>query len=1693
MCKKNLFICVLFLIISIGSNLWAGGGKDNVSKSAEDPSGFTDTLDISEKKPGKYNFYLEAKDRAGNTTLAGPDNIYIDPESDLPRTTIINPLPYMRVQGNMNIVGIAFDDDGIKQVEIAVYRGTDGRGEEMTRVKASGTDYWSYFLDTSDGDVWLDGDYTVKAWATDINDLSGIADKYPNGDKVPVKKQKVAVVYWRLDRKKPETIITSHAVGALVAGNIRLRGTVADGNGIAELNYSVDGGTKYIPAKFKVDKRNKNCSWEINLNTKKFDDGPVVIWFKARDGNHSIGTAAHLLFVNNKGPDVKIVYPEAGTTVNGIFSIAGYAKHPVGLKSVSWKAGTRQGEFELLPGNQWWSSDVDLRGFKGNSVEVEVKAVDVSGNTTIVKQKYKVDQAADMPIVKLTSPVPGVLDNKLGIVVKGTATDKEGIASVFYSLDGAQPTEIPCNGYFQFIIPTPNEGTHSLEVWAKDITGVTGNKAPVKGIVVSNAAILPGIASISWPEGKTTRTEVFNTGMKIRPAPKMTMALAFKAPTAPASATIAFGDQPAANVRLTGSKDIFTAAVPVPALQEGLLEIILTATDRQGKVFTYSEFVFITNQIASPDDEPAPFTASNNTFTWVRQTALNDGRILLKEGETLMGISSVPVNNATLAGTGANLLSASVDEKGRVLLTAANAGEAGPLTVRLDVEGGTFSSGQFRVLAETAGPAVTLQNIENYKWIKNSVPVSFNISSRNRVSAVDVSLDMGDNWQGLLTAAELSALRGPVNSNFTKTLDLTASDDGSINILIRATNESGLYSVANFSVLKDTQAPQAQTIMPIADAGVNGTIRMAFAVEEMGAIQSVTYRRNVTTPSVPAAPGRTAAPAGVTTSVKEIYNDSKWDKDYAPRFFEVLMDSLEMPLDKSMVFTFTDKAGNSSDVGSWLFVIDQEMDIPIVQIVLPLENEVITNDFIVSGVMFDDDGVKKYQWRIDSNPWQNEDAEYGFSIPIALSTLTDNEHTISVFAEDIYGVKSQPVTRVFRVSLNEPTAVMTYPLYDTVLKEGIEIKGTASDKNGIKDVKVSVDNGNSFNVVKGNYGTAAETIQWAYQFNTTILKDGPHVVFIRVRDRYDIPATYAFMINVDNTQPEIILDSPGDGSITVGNISVMGRVLDPNLKEVSIELRSLDGFTIPANLRLRKLDLSSMIRENVDISAMADGQYNVAIIATDRAGNMTRLSRNVQMARQTYKNYIEILYPLENEETSGEFNLYGFAGGANPAGTVTIKINGADSDTVPVDDSGYFVFKMNGEKLNSGVNAITVNSNFGGPTLVSSRAYNLIYREGGPWVTIDSFKFAEFAYERPYLFGRTGYVLSQEDKELLADKTVEKAVKDRIRAKTPNFTEISFDNGRSFVMTSKAAAKNVDYRYRLEDGEMAEGYHYIVIRTTMKNGEFALTRMLVQVDKTKPEIRLISPEAGSRYNQSIAYSASATDDIELVSLTYHLRKGDKAAYEVPGFLQGLYIEGVIPPFIRQLSVENGFQEYVPSMPFAGGATYTDFGLGLSFYDDNVKVQGQYGLITQDLYEALGGEGAVRYGGDVIGLKILASVYTLPLGSVWGPDFDWLYASISVGANFSLFNFLDKENPNYSPDKNGDPVYYTQSGTATWMSALIMQIEFPKVTIPKQKALRTFSLFTEGQLWFVPTDVNAEENGIKTIIPHVIMGLRIYIF
>jgi len=1623
--KRAIFLFIFLACLC--SVLWGGGRKDNERRAAADPAGFTDSFDINNKPTGKWNYLLEAKDKAGNVGRGGPENMFLDPESDLPRTTVVNPMPRMHVQGNLNIVGLATDDDAVGFVELKVNRGRDGKGEELVHTRARGADFWSFQLDTTDPEIWTDGEYSITAWATDVNELSGISDRFKP------KQHKTHQVFWNLDRKKPDVVVTSHETGALVAGKVKMRGTAFDGNTIASFAYSIDDGERYIQIPTKYDKKTDLYSWEFEIDTKKFDDGPAVIWLRAKDGMGTAGNAAHLFFVNNTDPEVSIAYPPPTEPVFGVFTVAGYAGHPVGLKSVSWKWGKQSGEFELVVGNPWWSLPIDLRGLKDSSVEVEIRAEDVLGKVTVAKGRWKVDPNAGEARVTLQSPVNNAaVDNDRNIVVRGTAKSGEGISAVLYSLDGAPAVEIPCIGNFLFAITGIGGGAHTLDVWAKNGGGIEGPKVQVRGLTAPAEAPQISMGMLKLPSQKPPDQQFFS-GMVIRPEPKMTVEVLIRSGTPLTQTSAVIGDFPPVALKPGASKDGYRAVLPIPPnVPAGLLKIQLQTTDRLGRPGSFNAYAFI----ETPDEG----FGSAPTFALAAQAEYPDGRVIVSSPEEfLVGMSQIPLANAEIRGVGAENFFVQVNPNGTVNMRVMREGSYGPLSLAMtDRYGASSTSPSFRVVAMFGGPAIAFRDVPANKLVQNSIPVRLGVTSSSAgIRSFEYSVDAGTSWMSIPAAADIS-----------RTLDISSAPDGTINVLFKAVNEADQTTFASFSVLKKTVPSGAKLVVPVSGANVNGKILLGFAVDSASTLQSVTYNRTT----------------GQRPITREVFNADRWDKDYAPKFLDVLMDPTEMPLDANMRFTFEDKAGNREVMSAWDFVIDNEMDIPVVHVTMPFENEVITQDFVVTGVAYDDDEIKSISWSLDGGPQQILEAKYGFSIPIPLNRLSDNEHYVTVIAEDVYGVRTPPKRQNFRVSLAEPTAVVTAPLMDAILKEEIEIRGTAADRNAIKEVKISVDNGNTFNLAAG-----AEN--WSYKFNSKVLKDGAHVVFIKVWDKYDVTATYSTMINVDNTPPEVGLDSPIDGSTTATTIVAMGRSIDPNLESVTTELRSLSGMGIAAELRQRRLGAVAAFKDTLDMSRQPDGLYNLEVVARDKAGNVTRVSRNVELARQSLRDFVEILYPLNNEETQGSFNVYGYAGGTNIAGSATLRINGVDRITNDVDAAGYFRFSLGPEDLAEGRNALVVFSNFSGAGTVQSQTTNVVYTPAGPWITIDTISYGDFAFERPYLAGRTGYVLSEEDVAALASKETAKEDKDDIRQKTPAFTEISFDNGKTFEKVDRAGGK-IDYRFRLETSLMKEGLHYILVRTTFKNDEVAVTRMLVQVDKTPPVVRLIAPEVGGRYNQELAYSATATDDVELVSMVYHLRKGDKALYGVPGFLQGLYFEATIPPLLKQ------FWNDAPAI-FAGGATYMDAGMGLSFFDDNVKIQGQYGFMTQDNYESLGGEGAVRYGGHVLGLKILANIYQLPFGPFAGPDWEWLSASLAVGANFSLFDLMQEG--------------YTQSGKSTWMSALVAQIEFPKATIRKWKAFRRFALFTEGQLWFVPTDVDAEALGIDTMIPHVILGVRIYVF
>ena len=944
-----------------------------------------------------------------------------------------------------------------------------------------------------------------------------------------------------------------------------------------------------------------------------------------------------------------------------------------------------------------------------------------------------------------------------------------------------------------------------------------------------------------------------------------------------------------------------------------------------------------------------------------------------------------------------------------------------------DVNGRTFSAPALNLVVDSEAPSVEIVSPKNHQWIQTRTSLSVNATDANGISKVEYSLDGGESWHDLSGSG----------SQFNASINVQNSDDGLISLDVRATDSTGKQTVKSIALFKDTVAPEVEVLLPGPEDIVNGENLIAFSVKDNGRISKVQY-------FPPTKRGETANPVDVEPST----------------FVTTRIGTSDKPIDDLMTFKFSDAIGNTTEIRQWDFIIDNVSDLPIAEIHVPEENAVITRDFEFSGVIYDDDGVKKDEngetiagpkifYKFDNGRYQELDQiGTSFIIPKHLTDFTDNEHAITVYAEDINGVKGPEFVRNFRISLEEPKgAVLTPPISETV-KETVKMTGVATDKNGIKAVYISVDNGNTYNEARGNFGHEMTRCDWSYEFDTRVIEDGTHVVFMKVVDWYGIEGLYSSLINIDNTPPKLDLMLPLDDSVTTGMVFLSGQTTDNiNLVKLFITIRSLDGRTVSSRLARTDLTPDEIITQAMDIYSLDDGFYNIELTGVDAAENITRVSRNIQLNKKKPKARVDLLYPLNGEFVQGMFNIYGTAESETDIQSLTLFVDGKNVAQTELSESGYFKYTLDQTMIEEGQHTIRVEAYLQDNSKIVSNTQYLNYAAIGPWVTIDSWTYGDFAFERPYIIGNAGYSYDEEEVVRANAKGAPKELKEAVEAKSVEKVELSLDNGKTF----KKLSSNGKWRYRIENEDIAEGYHFLLLRATMKNGETAVTRCIVQVDSTKPTIKLISPGSGGHYNQQMEFSGLARDDVALKSLTLALRKGDKAWYEVPGFIQGLYFD---------------WQFW--------GATLFNVGAGLTFFDDNVKLQVQWGQFTQQ-QRNLFDKSNLRYGGDnVWGVKLLANVYYMPFRYYFGPDWEWLSLNVAVGANFSRFND-------------------SGAGKSQILSAALLQLEFPRVTFSRQKMFRTIAFYTEGQLWFIPSDVSSSGQEVKTIVPQISFGLRVNVF
>jgi hypothetical protein len=940
----------------------------------------------------------------------------------------------------------------------------------------------------------------------------------------------------------------------------------------------------------------------------------------------------------------------------------------------------------------------------------------------------------------------------------------------------------------------------------------------------------------------------------------------------------------------------------------------------------------------------------------------------------------------------------------RIWAKAADDSLGDPVVIRTNRTAGGSAAPRTNITITSPGP---------YHWFRDSLTLEGTINAGGASlggGRLEYRYSPAEAWKPLSY--------NQADGTFKAELPVTGLGEGAVHLELRTVLSGVEYFPFYYPVNRFTRDPDIQFISPLPEKGpVNGRVTVSGVVYSQVPVQDVSFSTN----------GRTWESMSILSAYQK-YTFSM------PVNFSMVQES-----EGEVAIRVTDMSGNVYQKVMEL-EIDAISDAPVIILNQPMVGEVLTGDFKFSGLVFDDDGAAAVHWRIVRKtnpeapvsvrpeaemPFQRIETNQLFDATVSMGALGDGEYYIEVVGEDIYGFRGRTLSRLVRVSTAAPVTTVTSPLSTVYNKKVIFVEGTCIDANGIGEIQVSLDNGLTWQ--------QAEVLgdRWRFSLNTTSYGDGAYAILIRTYDKFGVESFSNALINIDNLSPDLALAQPRNGGSAGDTLHVAGRVSDNvSLASLSIELVNIADSSYRMDYKVEPRDV---FYEDINIRSLPVGDYNLRMIAADLAANETVVSRNFQIIRDNTIAEVAIWNPMPGITHTGPMVISGRVTGAVLPKEVVLSVNRTPYATAPVDRHGLFRYEFPAEGMKEDVTVI-FSASFDNPTggIISSHEHEVKIIPYGPILSVDSHEDGDSITHRPWLSGRAWMTSAylEEHQRLSWNER---------RFYEVEAVDISYDNGRTY---ERATGKE-NWKFRLETGEINRGALPVLIKATFVNGEIAIRRLALVVDVDPPELRTIQPLENSLHRDILSVYGLVSDDFEIDTVEVQLRPGDKFGYSVPKFIQGMYLD-----------------------THALGATWADVGLGLVFFENNVKLQFQFGITPE-----------ARFEGQVFGLKMLANLLYLPLDYYFGPDWTPFSTSLAIGANFSYFSMRP-------PDQ------------ARILGALLFQWEIIRVTLiqddpnleVKFRPFKYFSFYVEPNLWFASTDVNNPD--IESMILRASLGFRL---
>jgi len=192
-------------------------------------------------------------------------------------------------------------------------------------------------------------------------------------------------------------------------------------------------------------------------------------------------------------------------------------------------------------------------------------------------------------------------------------------------------------------------------------------------------------------------------------------------------------------------------------------------------------------------------------------------------------------------------------------------------------------------------------------------------------------------------------------------------------------------------------------------------------------------------------------------------------------------------------------------------------DAPSIQLTSPLSTTKLSGMVSIKGQSSDPEkDTVSTEFQLDGGQWTpvHEDGPI-WTYNWDTLTAVNGEHTFVFRGFDgvLYSEEIEVKYQVENIINEPPTVTINEPVGDSNISGVITISGIAFDTDAVTNVTIQIDG--------GPWMDAVGTLIWSYQWNTTMVSNGPHTIVARAFDGELYSQLHVQEVNVDNT------DDPG--------------------------------------------------------------------------------------------------------------------------------------------------------------------------------------------------------------------------------------------------------------------------------------------------------------------------------------------------------------------------------------------------------------------------------------------------------------------------------------------------------------------------------------------------------------------------------------